>query len=253
MTVNLALNVERTNNTLFYSAAIEPLTFPSSPGASFSTGVIASADHQYLANTVGNSGWSLQEPSFSSFDDLVASLQQSWTIALDTGLATERNYTMTVNLGSLLSMDLTPPAISFPISGSLITTLSPTFLFTTPSQYSFLGTLQKLQSSGFDATTNLPGGSTTWTPSVLLEPEATYVLDIYNGNITVPGWGFATPIDSTNNPLSGWASGNDVILEAGALFSAVPEPSAFVLCFIGLTFLITPLAVRFKASRQILR
>jgi len=215
--------------TRSFTGNIVPLGVDS--GLSYSTFVVASADQQYRLTKSGN-GWTAHQLSFSSFDSFVASLQQPWGIHLDAGLATERNYTMALNLGDLLATDLTPPIISFPAHGATITTLSPTFTFTTPINQSLYIQLHEV-ASGADVVPVgiIPGGTNSWFPAATLQSGLQYVFNIYTGPspVAINGFGFSTPVDSGGSGLANWQSRGVAEMEGAAQFTAVPEPNAALL------------------------
>jgi hypothetical protein len=229
----------------FYAAGIRPTFFPGGPAdVQFTTGRIASEDNQSVIKT-DTFGWAIQGPTFHNFNDLLAFLQQPWEMLLDEGLPTERNYTMALNLGSLPTMDLTPPIISFPTHMSTIDTLTPTFTFTTPAQSVFSLQLGKFLGGTSDivASTDLSSGQSTWSPQSPLT-VGSYYLNISRNNIGVPGLGFSTPIDTLGDPFPNWHSGGTARLEANALFSVVPEPTGLAMLAAAFAFIISSLAMR---------
>jgi hypothetical protein len=222
------------SDAMHYSGEISP----GSPNSGFTTGLITSADQRYLARTLDAGGWLVESPSFTSFNDFVASLQQSWRIILDQGLATEHDYTMNLNLGSLSTMDLTPPSINFPAFGSTISTFQPTFSFVIPSQYFTLGELERLRPQPSDlAESGLPPGATTWSPGVDLENGSEYALVLFDQDL-ISGMSFSVPVDSSGNQLADWASGGNLYMDGVSDFFVVPEVPSLGLWVQGTTLLI---------------
>jgi hypothetical protein len=238
MSVQIQLGVQRAGDVTTYNAAAFPFTFPSLPNAPFVTGDIKSADGTYHSYTFGTNQWSFNNPSFTSLPEFTASLEQPWQMTLDEGLATERHYTMSIDLGSLPSTDVSPPAIQFPIHQSIIDALvNPTFTFTTPQPYAWHADLELLPlvagAGVFAAQTDFAGGTTSWTPSVALEPGRRYDLNIYNNNIPIDGLRFTTPIDAGGNAFPEWHSDGTLLSIGTARFTTVPEPSGYLLAIVG--------------------
>jgi hypothetical protein len=232
----------------FYVASAGPSFFPNGPDLSFTTGRISSADNQYVLFTQNN-GWRAEQPHFDSLAALVNSLNQPWEMLFDAGLPTERHYTMSLNLGDLPIMDLTPPTPVFPTHNSVVQTQLPTFSFISQPQYSY-----DLQVGRFEGNTStivasptLPGGSATWTPSTPLLP-GNYYLRLGRSNIGIPQLGFTTPIDDLGNPLPNWQTNGHATIEANLSFTIVPEPTSLTLLLAA-----TVLLPAFRTRRWITR
>jgi len=239
--VNLVVLAQQGSGAAMYSAYLQPISFlPDDPDSPFTTAFIASADHEFVVS-IDSIGSINQPPNFyATQGELVAALQQPWEIILDEGLATQRNYSMALNLGTLPATDLSPPSVSFPGFDQTITTLAPTFAFTlaaVPDSY-HMDLYHFVGSSGvFDAQTTLGSASTEWTPGGVLIPGTTYFLDIYGGAI-LPGLGFSTPLDETGDPIANWQSGGAGTAETIVRFTTVPEPASVALMGLGLSALV---------------
>ena len=221
-----------------YSADPAPSFYQNDPSFQFSTGVISSADQQWKLTSHVN-GWRSQpEPEFSSAQELLKALEQPWTISLDQGLPTARQYTMSLNLGSLPATDLTPPVMLFPLPGSTIDSLTSTFNFTPPGlNVPITASLQHF--SVTDAQVSLPAGSTQWSLPVPLIDDTQYYFDLaVNGNAA--GLAFTDPVDAQGNAIPGWYSYGNFRLESSGFFST-PEPGLGALFGIGaIVLLIRP-------------
>ena len=128
--------------------------------------------------TDGGLGWG---PTFQTFTDrgqFMKELEEPWTITLDQGLPTQRQFTMSLNLGDLPTTDLTPPIITFPLDHSANVSLTPIFQFTTPSK---LGVAAKLYHFKNGITVDQLGfnaGTAQWSPPAPLLPGTEYVFDL---------------------------------------------------------------------------
>lgn len=225
LSVNFFVRATHYDGQPHYSGTVYTVA-PGGSDPEFSTCIVASLDQQYTTGT----GGAVNPPVFTSYDEFLSSLQQPWTITLDQGLITERNYTMTLNLGELPTLSLIPPVIDFPVHNATIDTLTPTFLLT--SQFGVLADLHKFPpadgSSIIVARDFVPVGTSHWSPPVTLDYDSKYYLDIYNFNIDVSGFGFTVPVDAENVPVENWASFSSAQVETAIFFyTPVPEPGTF--------------------------
>jgi hypothetical protein len=235
--LTMEIQISGTPSQTFYSAA--PLTGffanDTSPGdLQFQTGVISSADGKYLETTNGSNGWSITEPQFTSFSAFINSLEQSWSITLDKGLSTERDYTMSLNLGAFPSMNVTPPVITFPANQSVISPNTTTFTFTPPGlavpfllQLSHLPNNANFGSYVIDDQLDLAAGTTQWSAPSPLIANTSYYLDVDAFNIFPAGFAFSDPMTATGSSVPNWSSGANLSLESSEFFStALPEPGS---------------------------
>ena len=223
----------------YYAAYVTPSAAPNNPDFSYTTGRVASADNRFITNFDGQ-GASFPPPTvFTSAADLLESLDQTWTLKFDEGLATERNYTTTLRLEGLNVSDLLPPDILFPLNGSTISTLTPTFLFTHPTPIFYNLDLQIVPFNGsgtFVERTGVQPNATNWTAAAPLLPGTRYNFDLsaQPNSPIIAGLGFNVPLDDLGNPLPDWQSNISIKLEANTnFFTPVPEPSTFILAAIG--------------------
>ena len=245
--VFLDIQVTGTPTQDYYTAAIGPSFFPNLPNQSiqFSTGLVTSADGQFTATTDSQNDWENKQPVFNDFPSLLMALAQPWSITLDKGLPTQRNYTMSLNLGALPTTPVAPPVLLFPLAGSIISPLTTTFTFTPPAIqqpiYTALEHLPNNATTGsyvFDDQLYLPAGSTQWSPPAPLLPSTDYYFDLYVQNVFPQGLGFSDPVDEQNNPIPNWFSNGNLMLESDAFFTtAVPEPASISLLAAGAVLL----------------
>lgn len=219
-----------------YSASIAPGFFPGDPDIEFLTGTISSADGVYQANTHQN-GWTIHSGIFSTFDEMKASVQQSWTMVLDEGLPTERNYSMMLDIDDLDEVDVAPPVVSFPTRGETIQTLVPNFQFELQNPRPHILQLRTSAAGGSSTTLATKGvfpGTTNWTPEFSLQPNSGYVFSLRN-DVYRPDMGFSVPLDSMDEPLAAnWETYVSAAPETNVLFyTAVPEPNALIMLVIG--------------------
>ena len=221
-------------NSLSYSAAAIPTFFLGDPGFPYQTGVIQSADHQYVATA--NGGWGFQEPSFKTFGDLIASLNESWTITFDKGLPTEKDYTTKLDLGTWPQIGLGIPSINiFPSGSGTFNTTMPTIPMTLPSQSSDVDV--RLVSPPITGTILfddfVPNTTTLFHINPTLVVGHSYSLNIYALNISLPV-AFSVPVDAGNVPMPGtWQTGGHADTETGITFTIVPEPQTVTLLIPG--------------------
>jgi hypothetical protein len=244
--VNILINIGSSNGVADYNAAAAPTVFPSTPGSGFTTGLISSADGEFITQTQGPNEWQNEATStqFNSIAALMAALEQPWTITLDQGLHTQRQYTTTINLGALPTTDTTPAQISYPANHSTITTVTPTFTFTTPPEYNFLIYLDQETSPDGGALLDLdqiplPSGVTTFTAPNPLAPDSSFIFSLFANNIDPAGLGFSTPVDASDNPMPEWSgSVGSLQFDTTAAFSTpVPEPASVALFAAGSVYL----------------
>jgi hypothetical protein len=231
--IGINLHIQQYGDVPFYYFTFSPASSPFNSDGAFVSAQITSQDGEYLSHTEGAGGWTFGYPLFNSFSDLLTSLQQPFHLTLDQGLASERNYTTSVTLGSLLSVNLTPPSIQYPLQQSTIDTFNPTFLFTLPSAHEWIAQLQTIPIVGSGTTpaqTPLAFPAGSWTPGVTLQTGVQYYLDIYTvDNIRIDGFGFSTPLDDANAPLPDWSTSGLIEFDVAADFMAVPEPDALLM------------------------
>lgn len=222
----------------FYSATPDPNFYPGDPDLPFVTATIASSDGVYQVTSSQNS-WNIQSGIFSTLDALKASVLQTWSIELDQGLPTERNYTMMLSLDNLEEADLAPPVINFPSFNETISTLTPDFEFELP-----IPRMHALQLHDFPLTgsstiltqTSVAAGTTTWSYHDSLLPDTRYLFGLRT-NVGFSEQGFTIPLDSSGVPLvplAEWESDVSARVETNiAFFTAVPEPGGLLLLSMG--------------------
>jgi hypothetical protein len=226
------------DGSVLYQAMVFPSLFPG-PETGFQTGRVESADHTLGSFTDGQNAWVEISPivEFKTKTDLMSALNQAFTFTLDQGLATERRYTMLPNIANLNGIDLTPPAISYPQQGAVMDTLTPTFSFALPTigtSYLQMYHCPAGEESGFvgDASITLPPGTTSWSPTAPLVPNASYYIDIYARYYT-SNCGFTVPVDSQGTAFPDCKSGAMITLESIHAFTTVPEPGTLGLLATG--------------------
>ncbi len=247
--LTMEVQISGTPSQTFYSAA--PITGffadDTNPGdLQFQTGVISSADGKYLETTIGSIGWSIAEPTFTSFSTFINSMEQGWSLTLDKGLSTERDYTMSLNLGTFPSMNVTPPVIVFPGNQSVINPNTTTFTFSPPGlavpfllQLEHLPNHAKTGSYVFDDQIELPAGTTQWSVPSPLIANTNYDLDLDAFNILPAGFAFSDPMTATGSSVPNWSSSANLSLESSELFStALPEPGSISLLALGWSVLL---------------
>ena len=241
-----------------YSAYAMPSFFLGDPGFPYHTGVIESADHQYVTTSTSGPGWTFQEePRFSTFDGLIGSLEQPWTIIFDGGLATERDYTTTLDLGTWPQTGLGIPSINvFPSGSGVFNSTTPTIPMTLPSEPSTfdirLSDLSILNDLLVD--TSIPNSTTSYHISQALVPGQSYNFWVFGNNISLPV-AFSVPVDGQDNPLTSpqnWGTGGLASAETSINFAITPEPRSFYLLLSGMMVAIAILwRGRIKSLRAI--
>jgi hypothetical protein len=234
--VDFAIRAQQRGGAAMYSGEIRTFWQPNDADLPYTTAIVTSADHQVAVTSTGGGGWLSQVPTFySSLDELITALEQPWKIHLDEGLPTERNYSLTLNLGSVATSGLAPPSIGYPAFDQAIGTLTPTFALALNTPDSYHADLYHFASSSsvFDAQTALPAGSTSWAPGVVLVGGTQYFLDLY-GDPSLPGLGFSTPLDAQGDLIANWSSSGLGHAESIVRFTAVPEPASAAVLLLGL-------------------
>jgi hypothetical protein len=230
-------------NGNIYQAWPDLMNYPlPTPQFAFQTAEITSADGVYDVLLDASGGHGKFPAPFTQADDLLASINQAWTIVIDKGLPTEKTYTTTYNLGTLPTMELTPSVITWPADRSSISTINPTFAFKTPLTlgpitarlehvvYTDDPVLGRIGNGVIDQTWTLAAGATSLTPDFPLMPSTDYMFEMYLNNIVPAGAGFSTPVDLAGNPISGFYSPTWVQMDASNLFTTpAPEPSMILL------------------------
>ena len=217
-------------STPYYQVLVLPNVYP--PGnadLSFTTGRIATANDSFIESTSG-SAWIPSSPNYYSLSDLMSALAQPWTLTLDQGLSSERDYSMSLDMGTAPA-DYAPPAISFPSFGQTIDTHTPTFTFSAPAESAFYATVYHFVggSEVVDAQTTLPLGATSSAYGVTLASGPQYYFELTSSNsVLFSGSGFSVPLDSNNHFQTPWQS--RVFGQADAITPfTVPEPNAIEL------------------------
>lgn len=234
-----------------YSAAPDPTFFLGQSGWNFQTGIIESADHQYIV-TGQIGGWSFQEPTFHSLPALLHSLDQTWTMKLDQGLPTEKDYTFSFHAGSLAQTGLPPAFVYNAPNGTMeFSTFTPKIWLSLPAIPN-LYDLRLVTNPPITGTTLfdafVPGG----TPYFQIQQHLTpgYYSFSVNGNGPLPtDSGFSVPVDANNTPLTAdWTSWGTASYDTGVLFTVVPEPSSFCLLIAAGVVGLTRCVMRRRAS-----
>lgn len=224
--VNIVIVVDCNGGSTHYSAGIFP-NFSSSE-LQFKTFSLSNSDGAYISTNGGNF-----QTTFDSYAELASDLEEPWTLVLDSGLPTQREYSTTLNLGNLGVLDLTAPAITFPSTHSFIQPSQNIFTFTPPDLplpmvINFLGQTPGSLFPVDDEVQTLPVGSTQWSPQVAMQPGINYQFSLESqGGSYLSGLDFSDPMDTASDSLPDWSNGSDELrLLGGSVFTTLPEPGS---------------------------
>ncbi len=218
------------SGSTYYNAQVEPQFFPFDSSnrqhIQFQTGLITSADGQYAVTTAGGQGgWIVAghfPATFTDFTSLLNSLDQPFSMTLDSGLPTERHYPLSLNFGDLATTSPIPLSITSPGYLATVSTLTPTITFSSLNYSSNIA----LRLSGPTTDYDLPANSTQWTAPEPLKALKEYRVEVFAPNGFPQGFGFSAPIDATGAGIEGWGSRGSLYYYADSLFKTpVPEPN----------------------------
>lgn len=223
------------NETKYYGA-INPVYQPWAALPPFTTASVSSQDGLFRAETqAGRWVYPENEPYFPSFAALATAMQQPYTIALDTGLPTERNYQMGFEPGGLATLNPQLPRITAPLHGAVDVSLTPYISIQTPPRNFFRTILRDGSVILMNETFSL--GTYPYGP---LSPGKEYTLDVYSPTEflrTTLNIRFTTPIDENGDSLPNWYSPSWLQVESIARFYTIPEPGTLALAAAAVTML----------------
>jgi hypothetical protein len=220
--VDLTLRIERSFSPLGESYLCLPILNYVSPSP-VTTHEVESPSGLFSATLLESSSASL-----NSLQEVIDELEaEPWTIFVNRGHPSERQYTFNVTVTGLTTNDLPPVTI---VSPALWATVPPNtgFSWTGPAGYSSLFVHSYLAAGGASGGfTNPPVASTMWTPPNPLAEGTNEVLVSYTldsiGDVVL-----SDPLDSSFNYLSSWSYSADLAVRATSHFivgdAAPPNP-----------------------------
>jgi hypothetical protein len=200
-------------------------------GDGFTTAAATSPDVR-----VGGAGGSSYSDYFVDWNDWASHALGTWTLKMDQGLPTEKDYTFQLQVNAALMNASTFP--DFGIDSPLNNTTTgprPTFLYHGPSS----GGWYAVHNGGlyeYVFEDNSFAGSETvhsFAPTSDLTP-ALYRVQAWSNTWLTPDQMWATtPVDSDGNPLPDWNTSFSMQTWAASYFEVTPEPATLTLLAMG--------------------
>ena len=145
-----------------------------------------------------------------------------WTLTVNKGDASEKQYTFTVSAGGLDPTNFPVVQVTMPVDGSPAVSTNSSFTWSGPAAWEELDVVDHNPDYSFYASESLAPASTTWNTAPL--PLGTNELEVTYKTNGTPWFTISTPLDTLSHPFTSWVGGSklDDFVQSGFVTSTNP-------------------------------